>query len=107
MKMEQHCQQALTNGTDEIPNDPGFVIFNFHAISFSSPISLLRADFLSCRRHLHIGQEFRFQNGSLFTFDLGFFFRKMFIGGLSWQTTAGKLFCLYIFLFLNCHLSPC
>lgn len=99
MKMEQHCQQALTNGTDEIPNDPGFVIFNFHAISFSSPISLLRADFLSCRRHLHIGQEFRFQNGSLFTFDLGFFFRKMFIGGLSWQTTAGKCFVYIFFCF--------
>lgn len=39
MKMDQNCQQVLTNGTDEIPNDPG----------------------------------------------------KMFIGGLSWQTTAEKL----------------
>ena len=66
---------SLPPGTEDVPNDPGCVficIYDLHIILvwkiFNCQIFLLKC-YVLC-------------------YDL--IFRKMFIGGLSWQTTPGK-----------------
>ena len=64
---------SLPPGTEDVPNDPGYVFVCIYDLDIMLVILNCQIFPLNC-----------------YVSCYDFIFRKMFIGGLSWQTTPGK-----------------
>lgn len=85
--MESQNQDLIATGSPaEVPNDPGWAYYL---------ILLQQKPVRTCS----VPRDIICYSNVALTFP--FFFRKMFVGGLSWQTCPGKLysFCLSMFPF--------